>query len=196
MVNYQLGKIYRIVCNTTGKVYIGSTCEPTLAKRLAKHNDVYKQWLKGNRNNTITSFQILEQNSYEIILIENYPCDTKDELHSRERFFIENTQCVNKIIPTRTQKEYNELHHDRNCLLKRKYYEENKNEISENNKIHYKENKEIILERNKEYKLINKEKIKEQVKQYHEAHKEKIKEYKKEWGKNIYLKKKEEANKV
>ena len=30
MVNYQLGKIYKIV--GSGLVYIGSTCEPTLAR--------------------------------------------------------------------------------------------------------------------------------------------------------------------
>ena len=41
MVNYQNGKIYRIVCNTTDEVYIGSTVI-TLSKRLAKHNSDYR----------------------------------------------------------------------------------------------------------------------------------------------------------
>jgi hypothetical protein len=27
MVNYKLGKIYRLECNVTGLVYVGSTCE-------------------------------------------------------------------------------------------------------------------------------------------------------------------------
>ena len=39
MVNYQLGKIYKIVDNTNGNIYIGSTCEPTLARRLAKQRE-------------------------------------------------------------------------------------------------------------------------------------------------------------
>ena len=154
MVNYQLGKIYRIVCNTTGKVYIGSTCEPALARRLSKHNDAYKQWKKGSRISTVSSFQILELNNYEIILIENYPCDTSDELHSRERFFVENTQCVNKNIPSRTNEEYH-----------LKYYQEHKEE----HKQYYEEHKEKILQNRKIYQ---------------ENNKEKIKEYKKEWWKN------------
>ena len=36
VVNYQLGKIYKIVDNTNGNIYIGSTCETTLARRLNK----------------------------------------------------------------------------------------------------------------------------------------------------------------
>ena len=42
MIDYSKGKIYKIVCNNTGLIYIGSTCEPTLARRLAKHVGNYK----------------------------------------------------------------------------------------------------------------------------------------------------------
>jgi hypothetical protein len=58
----------------------------------------------------LTVYEILEKNNYEIILIENYPCETKEELHKRERHFIESMQCVNKVIPTRT-------HKDESCVL-------------------------------------------------------------------------------
>ncbi len=47
MPDYSKGKIYKIVCNTTGLVYIGSTCEPTLARRLAGHRGAYNAFLKG-----------------------------------------------------------------------------------------------------------------------------------------------------
>ena len=100
MVNYQLGKIYKIVDNTNGNVYVGSTCEPTLARRLAKHVADYKRYLKTSKN-YITSFIILENNDYEITLIELYACNSKDELHAREKYFIESLQCVNKILPIR-----------------------------------------------------------------------------------------------
>jgi len=43
-----------------------------------------------------------------ITLVEKYRCETKDELHARERYYIENNKCVNKVIPTRTTKEYND----------------------------------------------------------------------------------------
>ena len=48
MVNYSLGKIYKIADNTNGDIYIGSTCEPTLAKRLYGHVDKFRFVNKGN----------------------------------------------------------------------------------------------------------------------------------------------------
>ena len=53
MVNYQDGKIYKIVDNTNNNVYIGSTCEPTLARRLAKHVGHYKFWKNGKTKSQI-----------------------------------------------------------------------------------------------------------------------------------------------
>ena len=47
MPDYQLGKIYKIECNVTGQRYIGSTCEPILARRLAGHITNYKSYLNG-----------------------------------------------------------------------------------------------------------------------------------------------------
>jgi hypothetical protein len=35
----------------------------------------------------MSSFEIIEEGDYTIILIELYPCDSKDELFSRERFW-------------------------------------------------------------------------------------------------------------
>jgi hypothetical protein len=109
MVNYASGKIYKIVCNKTGLIYVGSTCEPTLARRLAKHVGNYKEFVNGT-NHFITSFKIIENNDYDIVLIEDCPCETKDHLHKRERFYIESIECVNKMIPTRTREEYRQTY--------------------------------------------------------------------------------------
>jgi hypothetical protein len=35
------------------------------------------------------------------------------ELNARERWWIENNECVNKYIPTRTDKEYYEAHKEK-----------------------------------------------------------------------------------
>ena len=43
---YLRGKIYKIIDNTNNNVYIGSTCELTLASRLAKHIQRYKRFLE------------------------------------------------------------------------------------------------------------------------------------------------------
>ena len=95
MVNYQQGKIYKIVAN--GQTYIGSTCEPTLARRLAYHKSHYKSWMR-SKVNYITSFRVLYEDNPEIVLIESYPCNSKDELIARERFYIESMVCVNKMM--------------------------------------------------------------------------------------------------
>jgi hypothetical protein len=56
MPNYQDGKIYKIICNITDECYIGSTCELTVARRLAGHVIDYKSWKAGKRNKT-TSYE-------------------------------------------------------------------------------------------------------------------------------------------
>ena len=57
MVNYQLGKVYKIVDNTNGNIYIGSTCEPYLSNRLGGHRTCYQRYLKGLYG-FVTSFEI------------------------------------------------------------------------------------------------------------------------------------------
>ena len=83
MVNYQDGKIYKIVDNTNGNVYIGSTCKK-LSSRLADHRASYKQYLN-EKVRFITSFNVIKNGNYDIVLIEKWPCEDKEELHKRER---------------------------------------------------------------------------------------------------------------
>lgn len=125
MVNYQLGKIYKIVDLDSNKCYVGSTCEPTLARRLANHVSDYKQYLKGKGSN-ISSFIILAMDDYDIVLLEKYPCNCKDELHARERYYTQLLPCVNKIknqglINEIGVKEYKKLSYETNIDDKQLY---------------------------------------------------------------------------
>jgi predicted GIY-YIG superfamily endonuclease len=43
MVNYNNGKIYKIVCNKTGLIYIGSTTKNTIQTRLKEHEGRFKK---------------------------------------------------------------------------------------------------------------------------------------------------------
>jgi hypothetical protein len=104
MPDYQKGKIYKIVSNTVEGVYYGSTAD-TLWSRFGGHKTDYNYWKKGN-NKYCTSFKLIEAGDAEIILIEYFPCNNKIELKARERWYIENNDCVNKVIPNRTNKEY------------------------------------------------------------------------------------------
>ena len=63
MVNYENGKIYKLVCNKTGLVYVGSTCQRLLCKRLSGHVADYKRWGKG-KFRYVTSFNIIENDDY------------------------------------------------------------------------------------------------------------------------------------
>jgi hypothetical protein len=114
------GKIYKIVDNTNDNVYIGSTC-CSLKTRLTKHKCAYKRFLKGLYGNT-KSFNILKNNNYKIELLENCNIKTKDELLERERFYIENDNCLNKNIPGRYDKGCQQYH--------KQYYIDNKNELN------------------------------------------------------------------
>jgi hypothetical protein len=168
MVNYQLGKVYKIIGN--GKIYVGSTCEKLLCQRLSGHNRTYKFYQKGNGNN-MTSFQCLSDPNHYIELVELYPCDSKDESHKCERKWIEQLDCVNKFLPGRTHKEYCDTHKEQ----KKIYLDKNKEQIKEQKKIYYEDNKEQRKEQVQQYYDTHKEQIKEQRRQRREKAKQQIK---------------------
>ena len=181
MVNYQQGKIYKIVCNTSGLVYIGSTCQKLLSQRLSEHVSNYKQYLI-QKKNYISSYEVIEYGNYEIILVENCPCNTRDELYMRERFYIENQECINMVNPIRFKednmqynKKYYQENQEKRKLQRKKYREENK----EKEKIYYQKyhekNKEIRNLASMKYREENKEKIKLLYKKYYEENHEKEK---------------------
>lgn len=121
MVNYQDGKIYKIVCRLTGLTYVGATTNKHLCNRLASH--VYSS--KTGKNST-TSRLIIKGGDFYIELIELVQCNTKDELTKRERYWIENIECVNKQIVGRTTKEYREQHKENHQEYMKVYYAANR----------------------------------------------------------------------
>jgi predicted GIY-YIG superfamily endonuclease len=70
-MKYDNGKIYKLIDNTNGNIYIGSTIQ-SLANRKSKHKqDTIK------RINKCQSKSIINNGDYDIILIENYPVNQK-----------------------------------------------------------------------------------------------------------------------
>ena len=134
MVNYNNGKIYKIEDLAGEMCYIGSTTKERLCQRMVEHRSKYLSW-KAGKCGKVTSFDIFDKYGIEncrIVLVETYPCESKDELTSRESYFIKTVACVNKYVPHRTRKQY------------------------------YHDNKEDTLATNKQYKMANIEKVKEQ----------------------------------
>jgi len=192
MPDYSRGKIYKI---TAGELtYIGSTCEPTLARRLASHVGEYKQWKAGKMNFT-SSFPLIETGQYEITLIELCPCGSKDELTARERFHIESNVCVNRQITGRTKKEYYEANKDTIREYQIVYREANADKIREKKKAYTEANADTIREHKKAYYEANADTIREKKEAYREANKDTTLEYAKAYrlANKDELKRKREA---
>jgi len=120
MNKYQNGKIYKLFCNESNLVYYGSTTQ-SLNDRLCQH--------RTNKKGTCISKIMINP---QIELLEDFPCNTKKELEVRERFYIENNECINMKIPGRTNKEWID---DNKEIFKQKRKEVNKNYREKNKEI-------------------------------------------------------------
>ena len=140
MRDYKLGKTYKL--HTLGNddlIYYGSTIQ-TLGARLAGHRRDFKRW-KNGKGCHYTSFKLFENENVVITLIENHSCNSKCELEARERFYIENNECVNKFIPTRTKKEHGKT--DKMKAFKKEHHQNNKEKMNQHQKQCRKMNSEI-----------------------------------------------------
>ena len=168
---YQRGKIYKLISNQTTDAYYGSTIEPRLSNRLSDHRSDYKKWLNGHHY-YVTSYEIIKFGDAQIVLVENFPCNSRDELRARENYFIENHACVNKckafIGLSRQEylKQYYNEHKNEIAQQKKKYCQDNKNEISQKKKLYEEKNKSKIAQIHKQYYENNKEEIKQKNIQY------------------------------
>lgn len=177
-MKYDNGKIYKLIDNTNGNIYIGSTVQP-LYKRKSQHKAV--------GNNKCVSKFIIDNGDYDIILIENYPCKSKEELLMRERYYIDNTDCINKNIPGRSGAEWYQDNKER-------ILEKAKNKVKTDDRKEYEkdyalQNKDIINKKSKVWYQSNKDKKAEYDKKYRDDKKEEKQKYfrehsiyKKTWG--------------
>ena len=140
MPDYQKGKIYKLWSpqGTEEEIYIGSTCDE-LRKRKNHH-----------KNTNFCNSRILfeKYDDIRIEVLEEYPCNNKNELIKKEGEYIRNNKCLNSHIPTRTAKEW---------------YNDNKNYVKEYKKIYQQINKEELAKKQKNYKDKNKEFFREKI---------------------------------
>ena len=164
MVNYQLGKIYKIVCRITGEVYVGSTCEKTLARRLVAHRSACNRYIENQEGSKFSSFQIIQRGDYYIELLENYPCNNSDELRKKEREWYDKTDCINHYRPYLFKEEmrverliYDEINKERIREKQKQYKEEHKERINEYKRLNYHKNKKEPTEEEIEAKRLRQE---------------------------------------
>ena len=98
--------IYKIICEITGDIYIGSS-KNGLVRPLKKDHEFYENH---NRNNCKISVE------------EIFEYKTKEDILWKEREWIEKTDCINKIRPIISVEERKEMRKKAEV----KYYEKNK----------------------------------------------------------------------
>ena len=183
--DYSNGRIYFIepICeHEDNEFYFGSTLQK-LCKRMDFHRGSYKRW-KNGKSTKVMCYELFEKYGLEnckIYLVELYPCKSKEELESKEGYYIRNYNCNNKLIPGRTKKEwctdnkeklqeyYKEWCTDNKDIIarnKKEYFNDNKVKIVEYKKVYYQSHKDIIARNKKEYYNDNKDKFQEKIKEY------------------------------
>ncbi len=144
--DYSKTIIYKICCKDPSiiDIYVGHTTNMT--KRRSCHKCRCTDETSNYYNLYVYDFirNNGSWNNWEIIQIEEYNCKNKEEALKQERFWLDELNAsLNKVLPTRTPKEY------RN------------------------ENKEYCYNQIKEWRNNNQEHFKHQQKEYYESIKEK-----------------------
>ena len=200
--NYQNGKIYCIRNYKNDEIYVGSTCQ-SLSQRMSQH----RADMKTKRCQRTKIYETMADIGFEhfyIELLEDYPCENKNQLLRREGEYIRDLKAsLNSLIAGRTQKEYNQENKERIAKRDRQYYllncesikatkklynANNTEQIKQNKREYYVKNQEEILLKAKQYRIDNKDKITKADKERYERNKEKILANKREY----YKRKKEE----
>jgi ATP:corrinoid adenosyltransferase len=150
MNKYNNAKIYKITSNHTPNVFMGSTIR-TLKDVLEEHESNYNRYLKDNNNNYCSSFELIKQPTYDIVLIEEVNVETEAELSKIKGEYIKNTDnCINKCVAGRTQKEWIDDNAEHISEIGKEYYKKNKDTKKLKTKEYYEKNKEALSLKKKE----------------------------------------------
>lgn len=179
MVNYQNGKVYKLIDNQTDKpFYVGSTAQ-SLSQRKGQHV------VAANTNQQRAVYQYIRNINFNfsIVLIKSYPCRNKDELNREEGKWIQKLSkkydLTNHIIAGRTYSEWF-----------KQYYEENKDKILEYHQNYRRRNTKRINQYAEEYRKQHKDKINEYAEKYRAQNRDRINV----WHKQNYEQNKDRIN--
>lgn len=123
--------------------YIGSTIYK-LNKRISQHKSQYKRWLN-EKTTYCNSYEIIKNEKYEVIIIEEVEKETKEACREREQLWI-NFYGKENLINNRNviRLDIEKLKENRKEVDK-KYYENNKEKIKEYYKEYYQKNKKLNI---------------------------------------------------
>ena len=115
--DYSNGKSYCIRNDVNDDVYIGSTTQ-LLCKRMAKH----RASIHAKKSENVMFYQLMRElgvDAVRIELLEECPCENREQLQAREGHCIKKMGTLNKRVESRTKTEY---------------YEDNKEKLLQNQK--------------------------------------------------------------
>jgi predicted GIY-YIG superfamily endonuclease len=149
-MGYENSKVYKLQC-VSGHFYIGSTSN-TLAKRLGQHKAkalirpecrVYKH-ING------------EWNQVRIVLIEAFPCESKEQLNKKEDEYIQkelnNLLCLNSKGATFDEDRRAEQNARFDAEYQARHYQENKATYKANARAYYLAHREERIQANRDYR--------------------------------------------
>ena len=155
MPDFSKAKIYKLVSNKSSDVYIGS-CLIELSKRFSVH--------KCKSNTCISKSMFVDDAVISIVLIEDCPCDNKNQMKARELHYITTLQCININKPFISDIQI--INGDKKEW--RKQYRI----------VHAEDLKQYDKQYGKQFYIDHKEEIKQTIKQYQLEHAEEIKQKK------------------
>jgi len=94
------GFIYKIIDNTNGNEYYGSTAQ-SVNQRMTGH----RSSLKAPSKHRCASYAILKNGDWRYETVEKFTYNDKFELRNREQYYIENNECVNKKRASNTYQD-------------------------------------------------------------------------------------------
>jgi hypothetical protein len=199
LANYGKTVVYSISCKdqTVNDTYIGHTTD--FCQRYKCHKSSCNNELSKSYNYKL--YTTIRENggwdNWDMLIIEDYPCNNVDDARERERYWIEFlSSSLNIVIPNRSKKEYSQLYniinreHLSDCAKIyrannqdkiKAYIENNKEKINEQKKEWYEEHKSAILEKAKHHYEEHKDEKLAYQKQYAGEHKDNIKDYQTEY---------------
>lgn len=102
MVDYSKSKIFKIVDNVSYKQVVLCSTKKYISSVYSSYLMQYEKYKNKSLNKNIKDelkevFLILKNKNCSCVLIENYPCNSVDELKARKRTWIDSLDCINNI---------------------------------------------------------------------------------------------------
>jgi hypothetical protein len=150
---YNNSIIYQLSSPQTDKVYIGSTIKEA-GVAFKNYKSHYKKYLKAEddkKPSYLTAYDLIKYDDCIITVLENVNVETQKELSKIEAGYIKKTtNCINKIIPGRTDKERYQANREHKLEQAKAFSEANPEKVREYSKNFRKNHKDEINEKQRE----------------------------------------------